>query len=58
VTLEVSKRAVPHVSNLTTRKGDAVRAGLEGPSKTITVEPVEQPLYVPDDIPVEEPVKV
>lgn len=46
-------------SNLTSLpKGDEVQAGLDGPSKTITVEPVEQPLYVPEEAPVEEPVKV
>lgn len=34
-----------------------MNAGLEGPSKTIVVEPVEQPLYVPDEIEVETPEK-
>lgn len=36
------------------------RMGLDGPSKTIIVEPVEQPLYVPDEAPepVKEPEKV
>lgn len=39
------------------RTEDEVKAGLEGPSKTIIVEPAEQPLYVPEEAPVEEPVK-
>jgi hypothetical protein len=38
-------------------RSNDVKAGLDGPSKTIIVEPVEEPLYVPEEAPVEEPVK-
>lgn len=45
--------------NLTYRneRTNDVKAGLDGPSKTIIVEPAEQPLYVPEEAPVEEPVE-